>query len=482
MLFNSFEYIIFFPLIVLFYFSSKNIKTRTTILLIGSYIFYASWNPVYLVLLLFSTTTSFLLSKLIHKSDGRRKDLFLYFAIFLSLILLFYFKYYNFIARNLQFIIDRLHLPLEVIEHSWLLPVGISFYTFQIVGYLIDVAKGRIEPEKSYNTYSLYVSFFPQLVAGPIERATQLLPQLKKIHRLNYNNFSNGFRLILWGFFKKLVVADRFALYVNQIYNDPESYSGMPIVMATIFFVFQVYCDFSAYSDIAIGSARVLGIELMENFKGPLLSKNVTEIWRRWHISLSTWIRDYLYNPILIKTRHWEKKGLVFTLILTFSMVGIWHGAEWTFVIFGFVHGLALTYELLSKKTRKKWRKHVPKVVYNSLSIAITFIFWSATCLLFRANNLHDASTLLTNIFVSAENSWNANIFTDPKDITQFKISLGILIFMILFHFVEYKKDATEFFNHKSIVVRVILYLMVGISIPIFGAFNAGQQFIYFQF
>ena len=368
MLFNSLTYLIFFPLVVTIYFLLPKVKARIILLLIASYVFYMAWNPVYIILILLSTVTDFLIGKKIHQTeDQKRRRFFLGISVLINIGVLFYFKYYNFLTESIETAMQWLGLSWEIPQHSWLLPVGISFYTFQTLSYTIDIYRRKTGPEHNFIKFALYVTFFPQLVAGPIERPANLLPQFDFLHTFDYKRVSDGLKIMALGFFKKVVVADRVSLIVNEVYNNPADYWGWSVWIATFFFVFQLFCDFSGYTDIARGSAKVMGFNLIENFTGPLYSKNVTEFWRRWHISLSTWIRDYVFTPMGIAMRNLGKYSFVLVMMITFIIFGIWHGANWTFVFFGFFQGIALIYEALSKKMRKRWRKKTNANLYGGI-------------------------------------------------------------------------------------------------------------------
>ncbi|MCE7945771.1 MAG: MBOAT family protein, partial [Chlorobi bacterium CHB1] len=311
MLFHSLEFIIFFPVVVAIYFLAP-LRFRQFFLLLASYYFYMCWKAEYAVLILLSTGIDYVAALHMHKTSGRG-NIFYEFPLF-----------------------------------DILLPVGISFYTFQTLSYTIDVYRSEKTPERNFIKFALYVTFFPQLVAGPIERSTRLLPQFDHEHKFDANRVVSGLRLMLWGFFKKLVIADRLALYVNEVYNNPADYTGLPVIIATYFFAFQIYCDFSAYSDIAIGAARVLGFDLMKNFRQPYLAQSIGEFWKRWHISLSTWFRDYLYIPLggnRVSRLRWYVN-----LMAVFLISGLWHGANWTFVVWGALHGSYFVLSLLTQK------------------------------------------------------------------------------------------------------------------------------------
>jgi len=482
MLFNSYEYLVFLPVVFLIYYLLPKVNLRIFFLLSASYFFYISWNPIYILLIAFSTILDYTLARLIENQTKLKKR---WFLLFLSLLgnlgILFYFKYYNFLCDNLSFLLSFIDPDLSFRQHSWLLPVGISFYTFQTLSYTIDVYKKKIEAEKNLFRFALYVSFFPQLVAGPVERFGNLNPQFKILQKFKYDNVSDGLKLILLGLFKKIVVADKLAFYVDTVYSSPEAYTGWPVHVATLFFVFQLFCDFSGYSDIAIGSARILGYNLMDNFKGPMFSQNIAEFWRRWHISLSTWIRDYLFNPLAIYFRHAGKLSLVYVILITFILFGLWHGANNTFILFGFLHALAMIYDAYSKKFRKKIRKIIAKPIYVCTSVFLTFSFWSLTCLIFRSKNIFEAGLLIKNAF-SFSDGMSPFIFTGIVDQIEFQLSLALILVISCIHYIEYKYDIVQYIRNKHVVARWFLYLLLAISIPTLGTYGEYKQFIYFQF
>lgn len=329
MLFNSWQYLCFYPIVVLIYFILPK-KVKNIWLLLASYYFYMGWNAKYIVLLFFTTVVTYIGSLIIEKY---RKKWILFLTLVLNFSVLFYFKYIQFAWNNLGHICNKLGIPF--IEHKFdiLLPVGISFFTFQAVGYTIDVYRKEIYAERNFFRYALFVSFFPQLVAGPIERSKNLLKQLDKTYTYSYDRMREGLLLMLWGFFLKLVIADRAAIFVDTVFADTNKYAGLYIVVATIIFAFQIYCDFYGYSVIAMGSARIIGLNLMDNFNAPYFSRSVAEFWRRWHISLSTWFRDYLYIPL--GGSHKGKIRNYLNLMIVFLTSGLWHGSAWTYVTWG---------------------------------------------------------------------------------------------------------------------------------------------------
>lgn len=349
-LFNSFAFLVFFPLVCMIYFLIPGNKWRNLFLLLASYYFYMSWNPTYAVLIFTSTLVTWGCGLLVERNAGnyRRQKVFLVVNLLINLGILFVFKYYNFINESIFHLFSLWGIRWEVPNLGVLLPVGISFYTFQAIGYSIDVYRGDLKAERNLFVYALFVSFFPQLVAGPIERAKNLLPQFRQKHHFDEANVIRGMKLMLWGYFMKLCVADRLALYVDAVYNNIPQHNGTSLLIASVFFAFQIYCDFGGYSLIAIGAARVMGFSLMENFRRPYFAQSIKEFWGRWHISLSTWFKDYVYIPLggnrVGRFRH------ALNLFVTFLVSGIWHGANWTFVLWGGFHGGAQVME-----------KHLPK-------------------------------------------------------------------------------------------------------------------------
>lgn len=398
MLFNTIEFAVFLPLVCLVFFLLAP-KHRVMFLLLASYYFYMYWRWQYLLLLLTQTELNFLAALAIARAQTRvRKKCLLAFALLATLLILFFFKYFNFAAGTAGSLASMLGLRLSIPKLDFLLPVGISFHTFQTVGYTIDVYRRKIPPETSFTKFALFVSFFPLLVAGPIERASNLLPQFDAPTRIRYENLAVGLRLILWGLIKKMVIADRLSTAVANVYSDPHSFPGPLLMLATFFFAIQIYCDFSGYSDIAIGAARLLGFKLMTNFKMPYFSTSLSDFWRRWHISLSTWFRDYLYFPLggnRVRLGHW-----MFNILVVFCLSGLWHGASWTFVVWGAIHGTWLISERLlgGPATRLLGLVHLTpqsepvRVARWCLVFGIVMCSW----VFFRASSVGEAVTILS--------------------------------------------------------------------------------------
>lgn len=475
MLFNTYNYFVFLPVVLLVYYLLPKVKYRNLFLLGSSYFFYMCWQPIFILLILISTLTDFFVGKEIAKSDNnKRRKLFLYLSLAVNLGLLFYFKYFNFLAENIDLIFSQLGLNYTVPEHSILLPVGISFYTFQTLSYTIDVYKNGRNVENNFIDFSLYVSFFPQLVAGPIERSRSLLPQFKVKHSFEYFKFRTGCLLILSGLVKKMVFADRFAIYADEIFLSPESYNGLSAFLGVVFFSFQIYGDFSGYSDIAIGSALLLGFTLMDNFKGPYFSTNIKEFWQRWHVSLSTWFRDYLYIPL-----GGNRLGTYFTyrnLILVFLATAIWHGANWTYVIWGLIHGCFL---ILERIGMAKVLNRFPRIMRSLYVFIVTTLAWT----FFRAENISDAFTLIQNIFTfEIGNLLNHNIFEDVVDVTEMYISLVLLLIAFGYHFLEYRYNLISKLASTHVAKRWLFYLVCILSIAFLGEYGGDKAFIYFQF
>lgn len=371
---------------------------------------------------------------------------------------------------------DAVHWNYGVHALKILLPIGLSFHTFQSLSYVIEVYRGNQKAEKHFGIYSLYVMFYPQLVAGPIERPQNMLHQFYEKHDFNYDDVTYGLKRMAWGMFKKVVIADRIATYVNAVYNNADKHNGTSLLVAAILFSFQIYCDFSGYSDIAIGSARVMGFKLMTNFNTPFFSRSVSEFWRRWHISLSTWFNDYLFTPLIVAWRDWGKFGTVLALLVTFFVSGLWHGAGWTFIVYGLLHGVAISYEFLIRKTRKKWSKTVPGFLYDNLSVLITFLFVSFSWIFFRANSFHDAMSIIHKIIFE-----RGKLFLgDKKALAYSSCFIGLLLVIEIFQ-VHKLFNGFSLYNNKHKLVRYCTYSALVIFLVLFGVFNGGQ-FIYFQF
>jgi alginate O-acetyltransferase complex protein AlgI len=475
MLFNSFEFLLFFPVVLVLYYLLP-FKYRWLLLLIASYYFYMGWEPAYASLLLLTTTVDyFVANRIQHTADPKARKSLLVLSLIINLGILFYFKYFGFFIENIE------HLTGSEIKYAeFLLPVGVSFYTFQEMGYVIDVYRGELKAERHFGKFALFVSYFPQLVAGPIERASNLMHQLKENVKINYENFSIGGKKIIWGLFKKVVIADNLSPVVDRIFEIPENYSWYWLLLATYFFAFQIYCDFSGYSDIAIGVARCMGVKLMENFRIPYLSRSIREFWSRWHISLSTWFRDYLYIPL-----GGNRKGPSRTqinLLFVFIVSGFWHGAAWTFIIWGALHGLYLVIELILAK--RHWWKQYSQGKPSVYTVLGSFLLFNLVCLgwiFFRAENVSDASMIIRNIFSLHESVGPVHRSILWLGLVGIAIKMGLVIFLFLTDEKIHLLSSGQLKESRIHKYRMPIFAALVAAIAFLG--NWGEvQFIYFQF
>ena len=478
MLFNSIEFAVFLPVVFMLYWfvTNRNLKIQNLLLLIASYFFYGWWDWRFLSLIAFSSAVDYLVGLRLHRTQavGKRKALLLV-SIFVNLGFLGFFKYFNFFAESFADAFTLLGRHMETRRLNIILPVGISFYTFQTLSYSIDIFRRKLEPTRDVIAFFSFVSFFPQLVAGPIERATNLLPQFYRKRTFDYSLAVDGLRQMLWGLFKKIVIADNAAIYVNDIIQNYQNYNGSTLLIGTIFFAFQIYGDFSGYSDIAIGTARLFGFNIMRNFAFPYFSRDIAEFWRRWHISLSTWFRDYLYIPLggsrgstLMKVRN--------TFII-FIVSGFWHGANWTFIVWGALNAIYFLPLLLLKRNRVytdtvaegRLLPSIKELFLMGITFGLTLIAW----VFFRAETVGSAVDYIMNIF-------NSSLFTYPE-VMNGRYSIIIVAFILIEWLQREKQHALEL-NGIRIprAIRWIFYYMIIFGILAFGAEQ--QDFIYFQF
>lgn len=492
MLFNSFQFLLFFPIVTLLYFLLPY-KFRWFHLLVASCIFYMAFVPVYILILGFTIVVDYIAGIMIEDATGRRRKLFLVMSLVANIGVLAVFKYYNFFIGNINEVFSAsgsaFHLPLLNI----LLPIGLSFHTFQAMSYTIEVYRGHQKAERHFGIYSLYVMFYPQLVAGPIERPQNLLHQFHEHHDFNFEECKEGLKQMLWGFFKKIVIADRLALVVKTIFKHPENFDGPSLTIATLFFTFQIYCDFSGYSDIAIGAARVMGFKLMKNFNRPYFSKSISEFWTRWHISLSTWFKDYLYIPL--GGNRVPTMRLYMNLSIVFLVSGLWHGANWTFIIWGALHAFYLVFGMATKKARVAMMQSVGikehSTINNTLSMAITFLLASFAWIFFVSANLHDALYVSTHLFtgwgevlsVSGIKSVITAVGGNDTIMGTFNVGLGTVLILFM-EYVQYKtKDgpAINIVHNKPALIKWGYYSLLMVLILLIGVYD-NQEFIYFQF
>lgn len=483
MLFNSLHYLFFLPMVFLTYWflTNKSLKLQNFMLLAVSYFFYACWDWRFLFLLMFSTGLDYFTGlKMYDSTNERNRKIWFWLSIIVNVGFLGIFKYYNFFAESfantLKIIGFNIHFKtLEVI-----LPVGISFYTFHGLSYVIDIYKKRIIPERNLVDYSLFVSYFPLLVAGPIERATHLLPQIKKERIFNYNNAVDGLRQILWGLFKKVVIADNCAQFVNVVFDKPEQHTGSTLLVVIVLFAFQIYGDFSGYSDVALGSSRLFGIELLRNFNYPYFSRDIAEFWRRWHISLSTWFRDYLYIPL-----GGSKGGVIKKIrntFIIFLVSGFWHGANWTFIVWGLLNALYIMPSIISNTNRVNLDSIAKDSLLPSfkelIQVLLTFSLTCIAWIFFRAKSLESAFNYLHTLF-------SKSLFTLPRlqsNQISFKTLVLFIAFFLIIEWINRKENHGLYMKGSTNkIYKWILYFIVFVSIVGWGVATK-SEFIYFAF
>ena len=475
MIFNSISFIVFFVVFYSLFLLLKDRKHKMFLFLIGSYFFYGWWDWRFLFLILFSTIIDYILGRAIffETNESKRKR-YLILSLVSNLGLLFYFKFFNFFVDSFADLLNSVGLSASHSTLNIILPVGISFYTFQTMSYTIDIYWKKLKPELNVLTFATYVVFFPQLVAGPIIRAIDLLPQFKLDRKITFALAQAGFMLVMLGFFKKVVIADSLAPLVDNGFDNPYAYSALNLIILIVLYAFQIYCDFSGYSDIAIGIGKMLGFDFPKNFNIPYISKNFSEFWQRWHISLSTWLRDYLYIP-LGGSRHgkWLTQR---NLMLTMLIGGLWHGANWTFVIWGGLHGTYLIVQRMVQPVTRAIERFLPKAIYSLAAILITFFFVNLAWVFFRSQSLSDALNLLGYIIDNGNYSFGAVKL--KFQIIEALFLIGILFGIELLH------------AHGALRLKKIVYTPIGSSVTIsfmmwmillFGTFD-NNNFIYFQF
>lgn len=488
MLFNSWQFAVFFPCVFLLFYAIPH-RVRWVFLLIASYYFYMSWDARLVWLIAAVTLVSYLTARIIGASEKKTvRRAALVGAVGFSLGLLFFYKYFNFFSNSVSALLARFSLPVHPVTLNLILPVGVSFYTFQTLSYVIDVYRGDLKAERHLGLYALYVSFFPQLVAGPIERSTNLLPQFYEKHTFQYDQVMRGLKTMAIGFFKKLVIADYVAGFVNLVYNNLPEYSGFSLVMATVLFSLQIYCDFSGYSDIAVGAAQMMGFRLMKNFDAPYLARSIKEFWRRWHISLSSWLMDYVYIPLggsrVSKPRHY------LNLMVTFLLSGLWHGANWTFVLWGALHGV---YQVAGNATRA-WRERACRALGISqenraivvMKILITYGLVCLAWIFFRANTLGDVGY----VFAHAMDGLSRPLSYVKEGLGAMGIGKTVLIRLLLTGAVLWgldwmekrKKDPIRWMDGWPKLLKWGVYLGYMMVMIYLSPYDAPADFIYFQF
>ncbi|MDB5229151.1 MAG: rane bound O-acyl transferase family protein [Bacteroidota bacterium] len=489
MLFNSVDFLIFFPIVTILYFFIPY-KYRWLHLLLASCIFYCAFIPVYILILFFTIIVDYIAGRVIEHAKGKKKKFFLVTSIIANVGILAFFKYYNFFIDNVNMLLNAAHIHTYSLPFlNIILPIGLSFHTFQAMSYTIEVYRGHQKAEKHFGIYALYVMFYPQLVAGPIERPQNMLHQFREKHDFDYDRVTSGLRLMAWGLFKKIVIADRLSILVNNIFDTPSLNSGLPVIVGIIFFSIQIYCDFSGYSDIALGSARVMGFKLMKNFDRPYFSKNMSEFWSRWHISLSTWFRDYVY--ISLGGNRVVKWRWYFNLLIVFMLSGLWHGANWTFVIWGVLHGIYLIVGNMTKQTQHaiNQKTGLSKLPFleKTIHAGITCILAAFAWIFFRAKSFHDAIVVIKNSFGETKCMYQSEYHYGLNSIKIFYTGLDWILlfisFVILFgaHWVQRDRSPNLIIARQRTAIRWSIYFFFFLLI-LFGRQTGKTQFIYFQF
>ena len=479
MLFNSFQFLFFFPIVVVIYFLLPQ-KFRWLHLLIASCLFYAAFIPAYLLILLLTIVVDYFAGILIENASGKQRKLFLIVSIFANVGILAVFKYYNFFIENINSLSQLLGITANPLPY-WkiILPIGLSFHTFQAMSYTIEIYRGNQKAERHFGIYSLYVMFFPQLVAGPIERPQNLLHQFKIKHEFSSQNLLDGLRLVGWGLFKKVVIADRLSVYVGAVYENPSEYHFLNLMIATVFFSIQIYCDFSGYSDMAIGIAKVMGFDLMINFKRPYFATNIQSFWKKWHISLSTWFRDYLY--IGLGGNRVSVNRTYLNVSIIFLVSGFWHGANWTFIVWGGLHAFYIVIYMLKEKffqsnKPNSFLKNASGLIFTYLIVCLAWVF-------FRASNVTDGLLIIKNmLFLNQDHSFLSSLGETGKNASFGMSSIVIVVSMIFYMFFIEKKfpPNLETFNNKK--YADVLFMATNLVLVVcLGVFQKAS-FIYFQF
>jgi alginate O-acetyltransferase complex protein AlgI len=480
MLFNSIDFAIFFPIVVALYFLAPQ-RWRTGVLLAASCYFYMAFIPKYILILLVTILIDYFAGMYIERVEGRAKFALLWLSIVSTCIVLFVFKYLGFFTSTVENLVTLFGGHLSHRTVSIILPIGLSFHTFQSLSYVVEVYRGNQKAERNFIIYATYVMFFPQLVAGPIERPQNLLHQLREWHKFNYNDINSGLKRMAWGFFKKLVVADRLALYVNDVYGSPRDFNGLQLAIATLFFTYQIYCDFSGYSDIALGAAQIMGFKLMENFRTPYYSLSISEFWSRWHISLSTWFKDYVYIPL--GGNRVNKRRLIINLMLTFGISGLWHGANWTYVCWGVLNGAYLVMGSLTKDWRNRLfgsiglERHTlaRRIIMLVSTFALTYIAW----IMFRARNVADAIYIFTHL----ASGWDFESIKTPQFLLrQFPVAIAAIVSLEIGQLAyRMRSSVPNKVASLPLPARWAVYAAFVLLVIMFGIYQK-TQFIYFQF
>ncbi|AWO01174.1 membrane-bound O-acyltransferase family protein [Chitinophaga alhagiae] len=482
MLFNSIAFLIFFPIVTILYFLLPH-KFRWLLLLLASCYFYMYFVPVYILILFFTIIIDYIAGICIENAkEPKQRKVYLVISLIANIGVLCFFKYFNFLNDNLSLLLGGLGRQNPIPYLQILLPIGLSFHTFQAMSYTIEIYRGNFKAERHFGIYALYVMFYPQLVAGPIERPQNVLPQFHKVQRFNYANLVSGLKQMAWGMFKKVVIADRLSILVNTVNDDVYAQNGFGLLLAAYFFAFQIYCDFSGYSDIALGAARVMGINLMKNFDRPYVSQSISEFWKRWHISLSTWFRDYLYIP-MGGNRTSSKWKHYWNLFVTFLVSGIWHGANWTYVIWGALHGFYLVFALVTRPFRNRLVQMAGlkkgSWFYRFVNMMVTFHLVLIGWVFFRANTVNEAFYSLREIINFS--GYRYSLEGLGLNWMEIIVAISSIFGLLILEYIHSKYNLSSVIGTKPLPIKWLVYCLFIIIIVLFGEYK-GQQFIYFQF
>ena len=504
MLFNSIQFVFFFIIVTTLYFS-VGLKYRWFLLLLASCYFYMAFVPVYILVIMAIVGVDYFAGILIENHTGSRKKLFFVISLVLNILILVFFKYYNFLNDNISFILNGFGIKDRLPFLNIIIPLGLSFQIFQAMSYLLEIYHGKQKAERNFGFFMLYEMIYPRLIAGPIERPQSLLPQFYETHKFSFNLLASGLQLMAWGFFKKLVIADRLGIMVNNVYDSPSHYTGISFIIATVFYSFQVYLDFSGYTDIALGAAEVLGFKLSSNFNRPYLSKSIAEFWQRWHMTLSNWLRDYLYLPIAYSTSRKLKEekyyGIrvdyiiyIYATLITFLVCGLWHGSSWNFVIWGGLHGLFLIVAIISSKPKSRMYKKLgvnkKSWSFNAFQTMVTFALVTFAWIFFRAGTFGDAIYIIKNMFTGiplnisemVHNPWMVRYIVALDQPRNFVFSLILLPGYFLIEAKQKSWDIRDMLRQVPVVKRYMIYYVFIMIFILFGVFESSRQFIYFQF
>lgn len=490
MLFNSLHFLVFFPIVTALYFLLPH-RFRWLLLLAASCYFYMAFIPAYILILAFTIVIDYIAGIWIENSQGRKRKWLLITSLCANIGVLFVFKYFNFINESIENAVRAMgNGDFSSLTLSIILPIGLSFHTFQAMSYTIEVYRGNQKAERHFGIYALYVMFYPQLVAGPIERPQNLLHQFYEKHEFEYQRVTDGLKLMMWGLFKKVVAADRLAVVVDQIYNNPTEYQGIYLLIAVVFFTFQVYCDFSGYSDIAIGSAQVMGFKLMDNFKQPFFSRSIAEFWKKWHISLSSWFKDYLYIPLggdRVPVWRWQ-----FNIFIVFLVSGLWHGANWTFILWGALHGFYIIFSIWTENIRSRITKAIGlnrfPTILTCLQVLTTFSLFSFSLIFFRSKSVADAFYIVSNLFTGYSSllslSEARSVIAHLGGLVNFAIPVAAVAFIEIVDFYQQRKvSIRRMISLQPVWIRWAAYYSIILCIIVFAEISSkSQQFIYFQF